>query len=864
MKQYLNYLFITILIDALYPIAGNAQSMSVSVPSHVSVGENFRLSYTINTQEVENFRAGNIPEAIEVIAGPYTSSQSSFQMVNGHTSSSSSVTYTYTLYASKNGTYTIPAAHARVNGRIISSRAVKVTVSGTARQSNGAPQMHDDYAGEAQMRKSGSRISGNDLFIKVSANKRRVHEQEPILLTYKVYTLVDLTQLEGNMPDLTGFHTQEVKLPQQKNFHVEKVNGKNYRCVTWSQYVMYPQVTGKLEIPSITFKGIVVQQNRAVDPFEAFFNGGSGYVEVKRNIVAPRLTVQVDPLPKRPSDFTGGVGKFNLSASVNHTEVKAGEPISMRVVVGGIGNLKLIKEPYVAFPKDFDKYDAKITDKTKLTENGVEGNMIYDILAVPRNQGQYEIPPIEFTYYDTGQNAYRTIKTQAFKINVKKGDGKGSSVEDYRQEENDIRGLKQQKVRMHRVDEFFFGSIQYWVSLLVPLLAFIILLVVFRKRALDHADIVKMRGKKANKVATKRLKKARNLMEQNKQAEFYDEVLHALWGYVGDKLNMPVEKLARENIADNLQQQSVDGKTIDTFISALDECEFERYAPGDPSGNMNKTIDSAMTAIMEIENVMKTSSKHKNNSAAHGKTFLFCMLMAIVSLSASATTKENADAEYKRGNYQQAIKDYTELLKQGVNADLYYNLGNAYYRTDNVTQAILAYERALMLSPGDDDIRFNLQFATSKTIDKITPESKMFFVTWYQSLVNFTSVDNWAVMAIASIVLVLLLVLMFLFGPNVMLRKIGFYGGCLFFVLFVFCNFFAYQQKYNLQNRTAAIVIAPSVTVKKTPANGSSDVFVIHEGTKVDITDKGLKDWRGIRLADGREGWLQTRQIEEI
>lgn len=864
MKQYLNYLFITILIDALYPMAGNAQSMSVSVPSHVSVGENFRLSYTINTQEVENFRAGNIPEAIEVIAGPYTSSQSSFQMVNGHTSSSSSVTYTYTLYASKNGTYTIPAAHARVNGRIISSRAVKVTVSGTARQSNGAPQMHDDYAGEAQMRKSGSRISGNDLFIKVSANKRRVHEQEPILLTYKVYTLVDLTQLEGNMPDLTGFHTQEVKLPQQKNFHVEKVNGKNYRCVTWSQYVMYPQVTGKLEIPSITFKGIVVQQNRAVDPFEAFFNGGSGYVEVKRNIVAPRLTVQVDPLPKRPSDFTGGVGKFNLSASVNHTEVKAGEPISMRVVVGGIGNLKLIKGPYVAFPKDFDKYDAKITDKTKLTENGVEGNMIYDILAVPRNQGQYEIPPIEFTYYDTGQNAYRTIKTQAFKINVKKGDGKGSSVEDYRQEENDIRGLKLQKVRMHRVDEFFFGSIQYWVSLLVPLLAFIILLVVFRKRALDHADIVKMRGKKANKVATRRLKKARNLMNHNKQAEFYDEVLHALWGYVGDKLNMPVEQLSRENIADNLQRQAVDSKTIDTFISALDECEFERYAPGDPSGNMNKTIDSAMTAIMEIENVMKTSSKYKNNSTVHSKTFLFCVLMVFVSLSASAITKENADAEYKRGNYQQAIKDYTELLKQGVNADLYYNLGNAYYRTDNVTQAILAYERALMLSPGDDDIRFNLQFATSKTIDKITPESKMFFVTWYQSLVNFTSVDNWAVMAIASIVLVLLLVLMFLFGPNVMLRKIGFYGGCLFFVLFVFCNFFAYQQKYNLQNRTAAIVIAPSVTVKKTPANGSSDVFVIHEGTKVDITDKGLKDWRGIRLADGREGWLQTRQIEEI
>ncbi len=211
MKQYLNYIFITILICTLCPLVGNAQSITVSVPSHVSVGENFRLSYTINTQEVDDFRAGNIPDAIEVIAGPYTSSQSSFQMVNGHTSSSSSITYTYTLYASKNGTYTIPPARARINGKTITSRAAKVTVSGTARQNNGAPQMHDDYAGEAQMRKAGSRISGNDLFIKVSANKRRVHEQEPILLTYKVYTLVDLTQLEGKMPDLTGFHTQEIK-----------------------------------------------------------------------------------------------------------------------------------------------------------------------------------------------------------------------------------------------------------------------------------------------------------------------------------------------------------------------------------------------------------------------------------------------------------------------------------------------------------------------------------------------------------------------------------------------------------------------------------------------------------------------------
>ena len=353
-----------------------AQHISVSAPTHVAAGENFRVAYTINTRDVEEFRLGGVGEGLEVIAGPYTSSQSSYQMINGHTSSSSSVTITYTLYAAKNGTFGIGASHAIVNGKKLSSHPVKITVSGHAARNNGAPSMHgqDDYA-EPRMRTAGSRISGSDLFIKVTANKRRVHEQEPVLLTYKVYTLVDLTQLEGKMPDLMGFHNQEVPLPQQKTFHTEIVNGRPYRCVTWSQYVMYPQMTGSLTIPAITFKGIVVQQNRNVDPMEAFFNGGSGYVEVKKDIIAPSVKIQVDPLPQRPANFSGGVGKFNITASIDKKEVKAGEPITIRVVVGGIGNLKLLKQPVITFPKDFDKYDAKVTDKTRLTANGVEGIM---------------------------------------------------------------------------------------------------------------------------------------------------------------------------------------------------------------------------------------------------------------------------------------------------------------------------------------------------------------------------------------------------------------------------------------------------------------------------------------------------------
>lgn len=719
---------------------------------------------------------------------------------------------------------------------------------------------------EPRMRQAGSAITGSDLFIKVSANKRSVHEQEPILLTYKVYTQVDLTRLEGKMPELKGFHTQEVTLPQQKSYHREMVNGRPYNCVTWSQYVMYPQMTGKLTIPSITFKGIVVQQNRNVDPMEAFFNGGSGYVEVNKEIKAPGITIDVTPLPSRPADFSGGVGKFNISASLDKKEVKAGEPITLRVVVGGNGNLKLLKQPVVSFPKDFDKYDAKVIDKTRLTANGVEGNMIYDFLAVPRNQGTYTIPPVEFTYYDTKVNSYKTIKTQAFHLSVSKGDGSTGGSSSYAEQDKDIRGIKTGKTLFRDTDDMFYGSFGYWTSLLVPFIAFVVLLVVFRRRAIENADVVKMRSNRASKIATKRLKKANLLMLRGRQGEFYDEVMRALWGYVSYKLNMPAEQLSRENIQDKLAGQAVDEATVSKFVEALDECEFERYAPGDATGNMNKTFESAMTAIMEIENAIRLArkAKKKQKTKAPGSFVWLLALILAFSTTASAITKQNADTEYRKGNYQQAIKDYEELLKGGISADVYYNLGNAYYRTDNITQAILAYERAHLISPGDEDINFNLQFARSKTIDKITPMSEMFFVTWYKSVVNFTSVDNWAKCCIIAIIMALVAVLVYLFVPQMALRKLGFFAGIFFFLLFLLSNLFAYQQQQMLENRSGAIVISPTVNVKKTPAKSSADQFVIHEGTRVDITDKTMNSWRGIRLADGREGWVESKQLEEI
>lgn len=855
MKRIVTFLYLSVVTLMIC-----AQQITGRAPGQVAVGEQFRLSYTVNTDDVSGFRAGNIPDAFEVLMGPSTSTQSSFQMVNGHTSSSTSVTYTYILSATKNGSFTIPAAHASVNGKTIHSNEVHIKVSGTAQQGNSGSGQRSQSGG--QTRSAGTHISGSDLFIKVSANKSHVHEQEPILLTYKVYTLVDLTSLSGKMPDLKSFYTREVPLPQEKSFKIESHNGRPYRTVTWQQYVMFPQTTGKLEIPSITYEGMVVLQNRNVDPFEAFFNGGSGYMEVKKEITAPGLTITVDPLPARPTNFSGGVGTFTLSAQLDKAEVKANDPVTFRVVVSGTGNLKLIKQPVVNLPKDFDQYDAKITDQTKLTTNGIEGSMVYDILVVPRHQGKYEVQPVEFTYFDTQSNSYKTLRSQPFTIQVAKGDGSGGvasfSSEEVKQLNKDIRYIKTDATRLRAVDEFFFGSAFYWISLAVLLAVFISLFVIFRHRAIENANIGKMRGKRANKVAVRRLRVADKLLKAGKQNEFYDEVLRALWGYVGDKLDMPVTQLSRENISQQLTERGVDDETVSLFIGALDECEFARYAPGDPSGNMNKVYDAAIQAIMKIEDFLK-GKKH-----IRVKETAVIALLLLIPLSASAVTKERADSAYAQEHYQQAIADYEALLKSGVSADLYYNLGNAYYRTDNITKAILNYERALLLSPGDDDIRFNLQMARSKTIDKITPQSEMFFVTWYHSLVNLMSVDAWARTALFTLAIAIVLVLLYLFSDRMWLRKFGFFGALALVIVFLLSNLFAFQQKHKLTHRTGAIVITSAAAVKSTPSKNGTDLFILHEGTCVTMTDQSMREWKEIRMVDGRKGWIETRQIETI
>lgn len=574
-------------------------------------GDQVRLVFTVNSQDIKDFRAPSI-KGFDVLMGPSRSQQSSIQIINGKRTSNSSTAFTYILLAGNPGTYTIPAASVEVNGEKVFSNAISIKVLPQDQTSGNSGNNGGGSASSSRSQAAGSRISANDLFITATASKTTVHEQEAILLTYKVYTVVNLRQLYGKMPDLKGFHTQEVELPQQKTFTLEHYKGRNYNTTVWSQYVLFPQQTGKLEIPSITFDGVVAQQTISDDPFDAFFNGG-GYVEVKKKITTPKVVINVQPLPAKPAAFSGAVGEFKLASSINATDVKTNDAVTIKLTLSGTGNMKLIGTPEVKFPQDFEIYDPKVTDDYKLTNSGLTGTKTFEYLAIPRHAGNFTIPAIEFTYFDLKSNSYKTLKTEAYNLKVAKGQGNADQViSDFTNKESvkmlgkDIRFIKLGDSSLRPKGDFFFGTVEYYLCYLIPLLLFVVFAVIYRQKALENANVAKVKTKKANKVATRRMKLAGKLLAENKKNEFYDEVLKALWGYISDKLSIPVSQLSKDNIEAELTNYGVQEALIAEFIGVLNECEYARYAPG----NENEAMDKVYSASVEVISKMENSIKH--------------------------------------------------------------------------------------------------------------------------------------------------------------------------------------------------------------------------------------------------------------
>lgn len=845
------YIVLACLMAQLSVMAQN-YTIRGEVDPVVHEHENFKLRYEINSSDIQGFSLGKIPDDIDVLIGPNESRNVSVVSINGHSTTKESVTLTYVLSANKTGKFTIPAASAKVGGHTLHSQPLTVQVIEAHQQSsNGAP-------GEAR------NTSKADFFVITTASKHHVTENEPLLLTYKVcwHPDIPVSNLDPTKLELQDVFMQPYNNTQRKSQKVENINGRVLVTIDWEQYVIYPQKAGKLQIPAQKFNGYV-QHRVAIDPFDPFAGGTQ---EVPFGLSTQAVDIQVDPLPQgKPSDYSGGVGQFSISAKIDKNEVRENSPITLSVTVKGKGNFSMLRQPVAVFPKSFDTYDTKQTDDYQLTADGLDGTVTYDFVAVPQQKGEYTIQPVTFAYFDTASRSYKTVQTDSFHINVLRGDGTKSVVRDFTEgqdpADSDIHPIRTGNSQPSS-SKSFFGSATYFILIAIILLLAFAAFMYLRYRTNYQADAATSRRKHANKVAVRRLRKAARLMRAGTPVPFYDETLRALWGYVGDKLNIPVSQLSRDNISQKLAERGVGEETTASFIEAIDECEFVRYAPGDQQGNMNHVYEKSITAIEQIESVKKKTK----GSVAPTTALLAVLLMccgALLPTQSTAQTKVQADEAYSNGDYAEALSIY-EKLGAADNADVLYNMGNAYYRTGDMARAILCYERVLRLQPGDDDALFNLQLAQAKTVDKIAPEREMFFVTWLRSLVNMFAVDTWAVLGLIALALSALLALVYLFAFDERRRRIAFSAAVALLLLFILANILAMKQKSMLDSHDAAIVMTDTLPVKNIPSDNGSDSFTIHAGTKVVITDDTMNDWKQVKLDDGREGWVKKSDIEMI
>lgn len=599
----LAFLFVLFLTAGMMAKAADVTFKAVA-PSAVVMGQQFRLAYTVNAEaKASDLRIPELAD-FDVLMGPSTSSSMSTQIINGNVSSETAFTFTYILMPKKEGTFNIGAASIKVKGANYTSNALSINVL--------PPDKAAEAAGGTGSGQSAS-IGKDDYFVRMEVSDRSVYEQEGFLVTFKLYAARMCGLDNAKFPEFEGFLAQEIEQPNPQWIQAH-YNGRNYFTVVLKQTVLYPQRSGKLTIESGKFDAVirVPTQRKIRSIFDDF---ADTYDNVKKILVSSPVTIDVKALPSgKPASFSGAVGNFTMTSDINSNNVKTNDAVTIKLKITGNGNIKLIKNPEVVFPNDFDIFDPKVETDVKTTAAGVSGSKTIEYMAIPRYVGDFEIPAISFSYFDPKSATYKTLKSEPYKLHVEQGEGGSSSspvVSNFSNKESvkylgkDIRFLKVKDFNFVANNDIFFGSFMYYMCYLVPAILFIVFFFIYRKQVKENSNIALVRTKKANKIAVKRLKNAGKLMKENKKEEFYDEVLRALWGYLSDKLNISQASLTKDNVETELTRYGVDEALINEFMDILNTCEFARYAPAQASDAMDKLYELTVDAIGKMENTIK-------------------------------------------------------------------------------------------------------------------------------------------------------------------------------------------------------------------------------------------------------------------
>jgi len=870
------------ILAVLMPLAAYAQDIKVTAPNLVSADEQFKITFSIEGEGKPSDFSWTCSNDFQLVWGPQKGFSSSTSIVNGKVSSSSTSTYTYILMAKSAGSFTLPAATAKLKGNMISSSTISIeVVSGGSSGSQQGQQQSGGSAAQQGQQQGGqvSSVSGDDIYMRLHLSSTSAVVGQPINATIKLYQRVDIAGFDdAKFPSFNGFWSQDITPQGDIHFTREKVGNQIYNTAVIRKYVIIPQASGDLTIDPSELICRVYQKvaSRGNSIFDGFFDD---YTTVRKRVTTPAAKIHVSPLPAgAPASFGGGVGEFKISAKVSRDSLATHEAASLTVTISGRGNVSLLEAPKVNFPPDVEVYDTKATENIDKASGSVSGSKTYEFPFIPRSHGDFEIEPIKYTYYDIAKGKYVTLETEAIPFHVVRGNESEASVSStgitvpgvskkgVKNLGEDVRYIYTKDTNLASKGDFFAGSGLFWAIAAILAAAAAAIWASLRKIAARRADVAGTKTRKATKMAMKRLKLSESFLKQNLSTAFYEELHKALLGFISDKLSMPAGDLSKDNISEALTAGGVNPDVVASFIEVIDACEFARYAPASDHEAMQAHFDKAVEAISLIDSSMKKKTSTK------GTVAVIATLLMLLPLSANAQQADYADSLWNKANKAYADGMWTEALEAwhaideaGLQSpELYYNIGNAWYKSESYAKAILYYERALKLDPSYSDARYNLEVAKAFVQDDIEPVPEFVLKTWWRNFCYVTDSTTWSIVALLLFALTLAMVLLFLLAPRSAGKKVGFFTGIAALILTLVALDFSLVQKRDYFKTDKAVVMKPVAPVKSSPsADSSSDLFILHEGTKVQILDN-VAEWTNIELADGRQGWIRTESIEII
>ena len=865
-------LFLTVSACLYAALMAAQTDIKVEAPNVVAADEQFNITFIIEGEDNPTDFQWASGEDFQVLWGPQSGRSTSIQVINGKRSKSVQTTYTYVLRPKAAGTFSIGRATAKVKGKDIASAPVSIQVAEAGAASSGSQASRPSSGGQSAQRQAGV-VADDDLFLRMDLSRTKVVVGEPVMVTLKLYQRVNIAGFENvTFPSFNGFWSQEIEAPTNIEFNREVLDGQIYNSALLRKFVLIPQQQGQITIDPAELVCLVNVRvsSGGTSIFDGFFDD---YRTVRKKVSTGPAVVSVSPLPAgAPASFAGGVGNFEISARLSRDTLKTHEAASLVVTVSGRGNISLLEAPKVTFPPDMESYDTKVSDK--VDRNGLSGSRTYEFPFIPRSYGDFVIEPIKYSYYDVGQGRYVTLETSPIPLTVLRGNDSepggvvvsGPSQKDVRNLANDIRYINVKEPHLVQKGKFLVGSLTFWIITILLVIASAVCWLAFRGLAARRADVVGTRNRKATKMALKRLHLASTFLKQDLYTAFYEELHKALLGFISDKLNIPASELSRDRISGDLAAEHVDSACIDTFIGILDACEFARYAPDAGHEAMAAHYDAAVDVISSIDSNMK------GKKAPVSKAMIMFLFLTLAPFAASAAEDAYVDslwnvanAAYAEGRWADAVSDYEMIASMGLESpSLYCNAGDACFKNGDIPMAIVYYERALKLDPSYSDARYNLELMNMMIQDRIDPVPEFVLKVWARDVCYIMDSDAWTICFFVFLAFFLAMLLLFFLSPSVGGRRTGFFAGIVALILAVSSLLFALWQKQDYMNMDDAVVVRPVTSVKSSPASGSStDLFILHEGTKVKIIDE-VGGWNNVELADGRQGWLPSADLEVI